>query len=492
MEQDYVKLIFGLKLKQIRTDKELSLFGLSKLTGLSKSYLNEIEKGKKYPKPDKIILLAEHLDTPYDELVSLKLDKNLAPIGEILKSKLLKEIPLDLFGIQEQTLIDIISNAPVKVTAFISTIIEIAKNYNFSRENFFLASVRSYQEANGNFFEDIEDKVLKFATRNGLDLEKKIDTKELEDILVEEYGYQINNEELENHKELDNLRSVFIPKSKTLLITKHIDDAQRAFIYAKELGYNFMDLSVRPYTFTWIKFDSFDEVLNNFYASYFAGALTIPRKHFAEKTKDLFNKKEIKKADIENLFSTYNASAESIYQRMTNILPKDLRLNNLFFLRFSYNKNTKAFKLNKELHLEKNLTPRARETNEHYCRRWASLNALKHIAEKNTPHEFEIQVSDFVKEGSKYLILSSAIQDPFKDYHFRSVAIGIEINKTTEKKIQSLTEGSIATKQVGVTCERCSIMDCKDRVAEPVIANRKLKDYQTLKVVTQITEKYNK
>ena len=49
MEQDYIKLIFGLKLKQIRTDKGLSLFGLSKLSGLSKSYLNEIEKGKTTP-----------------------------------------------------------------------------------------------------------------------------------------------------------------------------------------------------------------------------------------------------------------------------------------------------------------------------------------------------------------------------------------------------------------------------------------------------------
>ncbi|HAI38788.1 MAG TPA: DNA-binding protein, partial [Maribacter sp.] len=50
-EQEYIKLIFGLKLKQIRTEKDLSLFGLSKICGLSKSYLNEIEKGKKYPKP---------------------------------------------------------------------------------------------------------------------------------------------------------------------------------------------------------------------------------------------------------------------------------------------------------------------------------------------------------------------------------------------------------------------------------------------------------
>ena len=55
-----------------------------------------VEKGKKYPKPDKINLLSEHLDVSYDELVSLKLDKNLAPIGEILQSKVLKDIEKEL------------------------------------------------------------------------------------------------------------------------------------------------------------------------------------------------------------------------------------------------------------------------------------------------------------------------------------------------------------------------------------------------------------
>ena len=137
IEDEYIRLIFGLKLKQIRTERSLSLFGLSKLTGLSKSYLNEIEKGKKYPKTDKIITLSEKLEVPYDHLVSLKLDKNLAPIGEILQSKILKEIPLDLFGIKENNLIDIVANAPAKVNAFISTIIKISQNYNLTRESFF-------------------------------------------------------------------------------------------------------------------------------------------------------------------------------------------------------------------------------------------------------------------------------------------------------------------------------------------------------------------
>lgn len=491
MEQDYIKLIFGLKLKQIRTDRGLSLFGLSKLSGLSKSYLNEIEKGKKYPKPDKISALSEHLEIPYDELVSLKLDKNLAPIGEILQSKLLKEIPLDLFGIQENTLIDIISNAPVKVTAFISTIIEIANNYNFSRENFFLASVRSFQEANYNYFEDLEEDVLKFAKTYQVDLSKKITSKELEDILIEEFGYTINNNELEAHSELENLRSIFVPKTRTLLITKSIDDAQRAFIYAKELAYNYLNIKDRLYTFSWIRFESFDEVLNNFYASYFAGALIIPKDSLVKNLKQLFDKKQFKVHDFESLLKDYNASPESIYQRLTNVLPKEFKLKNLFFLRFSHKKGTKKFSLNKELHLEKQQSPRARETNEHYCRRWASIKVLQAISANNSEHEFSIQISDYVAENKKYLVLASATKDPFKQNRYRSISIGIQLNAQLQRKVNFLNNKNISSPHVGVTCERCGVINCNVRQSPPTVLESINKEAKTAKAVEDITKKYS-
>ncbi|NRB58957.1 MAG: helix-turn-helix domain-containing protein [Winogradskyella sp.] len=491
MEQDYIKLIFGLKLKQIRTERGLSLFGLSKLSGLSKSYLNEIEKGKKYPKPDKIASLSEHLEVSYDDLVSLKLDKNLAPIGEILQSKLLKEIPLELFGIQESTLIDIISNAPVKVTAFISTIIEIAKNYNFSRENFFLASVRSFQEANNNYFDDLEQSVLKFAKTYHIDLSKEITAQELEEILVEEYGYNINNEELEAHSELDNLRSIFVPKTKTLLITKSIDDAQRAFIYAKELAYNYLNITERLYTFSWIKFDSFDEVLNNFYASYFAGSLIIPRNSIVADLKQIFNQKKFNEKEFRALLLKYNASPESVYQRLTNILPKDFKLKDLFFLRFSHKVNTDDFTLNKELHLSKQQSPRASETNEHYCRRWASLKVLDAINQNNSEHEFSVQISNYKDQDQQYLVLASATKDPFKKYRNRSISVGIKLNGQSERKLNFINHKSIEKVDVSVTCERCNILDCEVRKTPPTVLESQQKEQKTAKVVRDIQNKYS-
>jgi DNA-binding XRE family transcriptional regulator len=47
--EENIRIIFGLKLKKLRTDRRLSLQELSDKSGVSVSYMNEIENGKKYP-----------------------------------------------------------------------------------------------------------------------------------------------------------------------------------------------------------------------------------------------------------------------------------------------------------------------------------------------------------------------------------------------------------------------------------------------------------
>ena len=490
MEQDYIKLIFGLKLKQIRTDKNLSLFGLSKISGLSKSYLNEIEKGKKYPKTDKIVILSEKLDVPYDQMVSLKLDKNLAPIGELLQSKILKEIPLELFGIKESNLIDIVANAPVKVNAFISTIIEIAQHYNFSRESFFLASVRSFQEAHNNYFEDLEQSVIKFAKAYQVDLTNPVRSKDIEEILIEEYGYRINQEELSKHAALENLRSVFVPKTKTLLMANGIDEAQRTFIYAKEIAYNFLEIHDRLYTFPWIKFESFDQVQNNLYASYFAGALIIPKDELTLQLEAIFEKDTFDEALFMKTLAGFNASPESLYQRLTNILPKEFNIQNLFFLRFTHKSESEKFYLKKELHLSHHQSPRANETKEHYCRRWVSLKVLKDISKSKKPHVFDIQISNYQGDNAKYLVLSSATKDPFRDNQYRSITLGLLINRQLERKLNFLDDPSIKKQEVGVTCERCTIKNCEVRQTPRIVLDKEAKNKKIESIVAELNTKF--
>ncbi len=491
IEDEYIRIIFGLKLKQIRTDKNLSLFGLAKLTGLSKSYLNEIEKGKKYPKTDKILLLSENLEVPYDHMVSLKLDKNLAPIGEILQSKILKEIPLDLFGIKENVLIDIVANAPAKVNAFISTIIKIAQNYNLSRESFFLASLRSYQEAHNNYFENIEIDVERFAELYQINLEKRIKSEDLEEILIEEFGYSINNNELSKHENLDELRSIFIPKNKILLIDKNISEAQKTFIYAKEIAYNFLQIENRLFTFPWIKFKTFDQVLNNFIASYFAGALIIPRKQITQKLSDLFALENWDAIKLHKIVKHFNCSHETFYQRLTNVLPKFFNIKNLFFLRFTHKDESKEFRLSKELHITQQQSPHANRNQDHYCRRWVSIKTIQDFKSSTKKRAaFDIQISSYENQKNEYLVLSSANSDPFKKDIYRSISIGLLLSPHLKKKLKFLKQDTFTKKIVGVTCETCNVSKCDERASEPTRLEKKMKYQNISKTVNKIIDSY--
>ena len=491
IEKDYIKLIFGLKLKQARTNKNLSLFGLAKITDLSKSYLNEIEKGKKYPKTDKIILLSEKLEVSYDSMVSLKLDNNLAPIGEILKSGILKEIPLDLFGIQENDLIDIIANAPAKVNAFISTIIEIAQHYNLTRESFFLASLRSYQEAHINYFEDLEQKVIQFFQSFHVNMEVQISIEELTAILIEEYGYTIEELVFSEQDQLGDLRSIFVPKSKTLLLSKDIDEPQKAFILAKEIAYNYLQITERLYTFSWIKFDNFDQVLNNFYASYFAGALLIPRQKLIDELHIFLSKSDPKPQEMVALMSSFNVSPESFYQRLTNILPKDFQLKNLFFLRLSHQIGTDTYQIKKELHITNQQEPHANEMNEHYCRRWVSIRTIEESLRQQKRHFFDAQISSYENSKNEYLVFSSATPDPFKTNCIRSISVGILITPGMKKKFKFMENNSVKKQVVGVTCETCAVKDCLERASPPIHLEQKMRNENTALIVEQYVKKYS-
>ena len=111
----HIKIIFGLKVKQLRQERNLSFAELALGTGMSISYLNEIEKGKKYPKEDKIELLARALGTTAPELVSPRLTKQLAPLGELLKSQFLNDLHLEVYGIDTNKVIEMLADAPSQV-----------------------------------------------------------------------------------------------------------------------------------------------------------------------------------------------------------------------------------------------------------------------------------------------------------------------------------------------------------------------------------------
>ena len=470
-QNQIVRLIFGLKIKQLRQKKKLSPQELSSACGLSNSYLNEIEKGKKYPKADKIMALADGLGVPYDELVSLKLTKKLEPISELLNSHIMKEFPLEMFGIEPGKLVELIANAPAKMNAFISTIMEIARNYEMRQEHFYFASLRSYQEMHENYFEDLEDAATDFLNENNVKWSAPFDRKHLYDILEEKYGYTIDKTQLQKNNKLQVFRSVFLDNQKKLLINDDLAEFQKGFILARELAYNYLNLKERPLTTPPYKADSFEEVLNNFKASYFGGALLLNKDELISDIHSLFDSKSWSEKQILQLLSKYGASPEMFLHRFTNLLARFFGIKNLFFLRFSHSEKTKKFTLTKELHLSRLHNPHGNELHEHYCRRWLSLDTIYQLKARTQQSDMKsiagVQISKYWGTKNEYLCISFARPNHRTTDEQISVTIGFLINENLRKKVNFLSDPNIATKEVNETCERCPIQDCAERAAKP-------------------------
>ncbi|MFT4568613.1 MAG: transcriptional regulator with XRE-family HTH domain, partial [Saprospiraceae bacterium] len=161
-ENQVIKLIFGFKVRYLRQQAQYSYQQLADKTGLSTSYLNDIEKGKRYPKPDKIKKLAVALHVDYNYMVATNASKKLQPIIELLNSKFFKLFPLEKFGISLEKLLELFTQTPDKVNAFISTIFKIARNYQVDETQFYKEALRSYQDMHNNYFVDLEDAARSF------------------------------------------------------------------------------------------------------------------------------------------------------------------------------------------------------------------------------------------------------------------------------------------------------------------------------------------
>lgn len=443
LSEDNIKLIFGLKLKQFRTTKKLSLTELAEKSGLSISYINEIEKGKKYPKTEKIATLANSLDVPYDKLVSLKLDKQLSPVGEILNSRLLDELPLELFGIDKGKLIEIIASAPLKVSAFISTIAQISSTYNLTQENFYFAMLRSYQEMHENYFEELEREAARFRKEYELPETQSISSEVLRNILLNKFGYSVEENDLSEFPELTHIRSVFIEDAKKILINAKMAENQKAFLYAKEIGYQFLEMSGERALMTpWPRATSFDHVLNNSRASYFAGALLISPEGLAKQLEVFFAQPKWDDKGLLNILETYNSSPEMFVLRLINIIPKYFGLSGMFFMRFDHKSNENETSLKKQLHLSRTRNPKKITLLEKYCRTWADEMIFNDLGKTPKAH-----CHRFVTENQRQSFFVMALSRPMKrnPNASLSVMIGFEENAAFAKKVGFADDASIGT-----------------------------------------------
>ena len=482
------RIIFGLKVRQARQGKGFSFADLSRLSGLSVSYLNEIEKGKKYPKEKKVHALCSSLEIPYEELTSQQLGPALAPVSELLKSNFLKDLPLDLFGIELSKVVEIIANAPARVSAFISTLLELSRNYALNEENFYFGALRSYLQLHNNYFEELEMEVRRFEEAYNISRERPLKTNTLAAILENVYQYQIISGGIDEHEELSGLRSLYLPQHGRLLLNSRLTDTQERFQLGKELAFQFMELQERAITSSIVTARSFEEVLNHSKAIYFSVALHLPLADICADLDKFFQQSSWQESAFLKIMQKYDATPEMFYHRLTNVLPEFFGIRRLFFVRIVHDVASDRYEVDRELHLNRAHRPHSNGLNEHYCRRWVAVSLLKGLHELKRDKDsvrtsIGVQRSQYFGTDDEYLCFAIARPSDSLNERNVSVTIGILLDENLKKRIKFVEDPLIRKRVVNITCERCALSDCVERAASPEVFEKR---DRTLKIQQRV------
>jgi transcriptional regulator with XRE-family HTH domain/Zn-dependent peptidase ImmA (M78 family) len=474
-EGEIIRLLFGFKIKYLRLQKGYGLEELAERTGLSKSYVHDIEKGRKYPKVDKIDILAKGLGVEYDYLVSRRADRKLQPVVDLLTSDILKEFPLQKFGIDTHKLLELLATTPDRVNAFIQTITGVARNFQLKRKHIYFTALRALQALNDNYFPALEAEAARLRTQVG----GVLSVDQLTTCLRTDYGVSVDQEKMGQEAALASARAYYAKRRKVLYLQAKLSTAQIRFAICREIAFQAMDWPERPYLTRLREAPDFETLFNNFRASYLASAMLMPEDQLVADLAAWFAQPQWDEVPLRECLQHYAVSPETLLQRITNVLPRHFGIEELFFIRLQADDSLQQYRMTKELHLAQPQSPYANALDEHYCRRWVSVNIIKQARHqlKQDVHPqavIDAQLSEYVGTDNAYLCLSMAMPKADNGDGLSSVTIGLLVNEQLRKRISFLADPNLPTRLVNTTCERCPLSDCDARVVPPLALERDL------------------
>lgn len=477
MGLDLINIIFGMKVRQARLEAGMTLSDLSRQSELSPSYLTEIEKGRKYPRADKIIKMAAALGKDYDELVSIKLAPSLRYLESTLASSTVRRFPFEEFGLEPADALGLLTREPDRASALLHAIVEVARHYDLKEEEFLRAAMRSYQEIHENYFPDLEDAaesfISEFGPRYGFDQSALVSRTALENILRREYGYHIDDTSIAAIEELRHYRSLLLPgRHPQLFINSRLYARQVRFILAREIGYRYLGIKERSMTSTPEQVDSFQQLLNDARAAYFGGAVLMPRGRLLSELEDFFALPEWNPEPFSAMLTTYDVTPEMLLYRFSELIPQFFGLK-LHFLRFHHTTGTDEYQLVRHLNMNQLLVPSGTGLFEHHCRRWLSIRLLPGASAPDVadPLPVGVQLSEFLETQEKFLCLGFGRQMVLSSGTASSVVIGFRVDAESRKLIRFLDDPEIPRDIIHETCERCPLRpdQCLVRAAPPTI-----------------------
>jgi transcriptional regulator with XRE-family HTH domain/predicted transcriptional regulator len=545
----------ALNLRRLRRASGLDRTTICKRALISSSYYGELEAGDAVMTTPVLSRLCKAFGVSQSDIDTHTLDPVIDVFLDLTDDKTLDEAEIlerpgektaenrkhtkyrkRIFPIVREV-IELLDSAPNLANAFTKTVNNIARERDIGskKEVFLPILLRTHQEEHHNYFAFLEDAAQAFLDKYG----QPVTYEGLRDLLKGEYHYG----EIEPWNfgiDDDNgtpepiLRSVWFERNGKycLRLNEKLKESQRTFEVAKEIGYHWPGvmrstqdaLAQRNPTSSWTEVSSFPQVLNDFRASYFAGALLMPQERLEEELRTFFGKTSFDPAALAAMIRGNHVTPEMYLHRLSEILPGRFGIKNLHFLRFQTDASKtyaaaterfeRVFRRTKYLNLDSLPFQYAESPSEKYCRLYGAIKIFKEFqqaeAEKQAleTHDdddffyVKAQRSRFLKEIAPegyeeqgYLCISVARRLNVQEHILSSVTLGFVLTPHFQNTVafwndHNNIEFGDEGKGVPVahTCQRCPKNPCTERAASPSLYEDEQQRQHTAKLRQKIID----
>jgi Zn-dependent peptidase ImmA (M78 family) len=341
-----------------------------------------------------------------------------------------------------------------------------------------------------NYLEDTENAAAEFIRKFDVGY-KGIDRIDLfRSILINEYGYTIEEDSFGDVKDLETLRYLYRPDCKILMLNEKINKNQYLFILGREIGYNFLGITDRSFTSSWVEVKKFDHILNNFKAYYFSSAIILHEKNFVKGLIEFSTNVEFDPERLVDLMESYNSNAEMFMLRITNLIPRFFKFHEMFFFRYNHDLTTNTFSLTKDLLLSGLHKQHGMISDFQPCKRWSGITILKELSILQEKNEYKrpicrINRVKYSQTTREYLIISVAHpMYPTQNMNC-SINVGFQINEKLLRRIKFLNDPKIPFTEIDLDWIIRNSGNCEDDLEKPSVM---IKESKTRKIREAVNE----
>jgi len=447
----------GPKIKAFRRQMGMQANKLAEELGISPSYLNLIEKGKRKIDGDLLINVCEKLRIELSDLTS-KTDLNLEHnISELLSDDLFED--LDILGPEVKDLVSTnpkIAKALIKLGdnfkqkdhEIVNKVENISGKIIDSRKAAFPGEVISdFLQENKNFFPKLEN----FANIIFEKVKQNNRTRYIAlcNFLKDEYGITVKDVIPEEGKPFSKIYKV---KEKELFLSDYLSIETKKLHAAAQISLEGASKEIDEYLSTFnFPSDEAKKLTRVALLNYCGAAILMPYKLFHKECKEL-------KYDLELLQNTFATSFEQVAHRVTCLQDPKLPGIPFHFLRVDV-----AGNISKRFSLSGIEIPRYGGA----CPRWNVYSAF------SRPGVIQAAVSKMTN-GEKYVCIAKTVEKGIGRYGQKKsiLSIGLGCEAKFAKDFVYTENLDLNDKKselpIGVSCRTCDRLDCSQRAFPPL------------------------